>query len=62
MDEEEKSYASIISEIHSVLEVELNKISTNDYPTQAQRPMNSALNCDKIERKFQFKIPSWKEI
>lgn len=37
----------------------LEAITTADYPTLAQRPANSALDCAKVERAFGIKLPPW---
>ena len=37
----------------------LQAIATADYPTLAQRPANSALDCAKVERVFGIKLPPW---
>lgn len=39
----------------------LNAIQTEDYPTPAKRPANSALNCDRLESIFGLKIKPWEE-
>jgi len=36
-------------------------ISTADYPTPANRPMNSQLSQVKLERAFNLKMPDWQE-
>jgi dTDP-4-dehydrorhamnose reductase len=36
-------------------------ITTDQYPTPAQRPMNSVLDCRKIEEAFGISAPSWRE-
>jgi len=36
-------------------------ISTAEYPTPAQRPMNSLLDCGKLERTFGWRMPEWSE-
>jgi dTDP-4-dehydrorhamnose reductase len=33
---------------------------TADFPTPAERPLFSALDCSKFERTFGLKIPHWK--
>lgn len=35
-------------------------IATADYPTKAQRPLNSRLNTEKLRKKFDLAIPHWK--
>ncbi len=32
---------------------------TNDFPTLAQRPLFSALNCDKFAATFGLRLPPW---
>ncbi len=39
---------------------ELKPIPTSDYPTPAQRPINSQLSLAKLESVFTLKIPDWK--
>lgn len=34
---------------------------TSDYPTPAQRPLFSALNCERFLSTFQVNLPDWKE-
>jgi dTDP-4-dehydrorhamnose reductase len=34
---------------------------TSEYPTPAQRPLFSALNCDRFLSTFQINLPDWKE-
>ncbi|HEY4379074.1 MAG TPA: dTDP-4-dehydrorhamnose reductase, partial [Acidobacteriaceae bacterium] len=36
-------------------------IPTSEYPTPAQRPMNSLMNCGKLERTFGWRMPEWSE-
>lgn len=36
-------------------------IKSIDYPTPAQRPANSQLDCSKLERTFGLRLPSWQE-
>jgi dTDP-4-dehydrorhamnose reductase len=36
-------------------------ISTAEYPTPAKRPMNSLLDCGKLERMFGWRMPEWSE-
>ena len=36
-------------------------ISTAEYPTPAKRPMNSLLDCSKLERVLDWRMPDWQE-
>ena len=36
-------------------------ISTAEYPTPAKRPMNSLLDCTKLEQMFGWRMPEWQE-
>jgi dTDP-4-dehydrorhamnose reductase len=36
-------------------------IATKDFPTPAQRPLNSVLDCSRIFRTFGIKQPDWRE-
>ena len=38
----------------------LEPIATDQYPTAARRPMNSVLDCHKIERAFGISPPRWR--
>jgi dTDP-4-dehydrorhamnose reductase len=40
--------------------VTVNAINTSGYPTPAQRPGNSRLDCSKIEKQFRIKPDDWK--
>lgn len=43
------------------LQVEtVNGIPTSQYPTPAKRPLNSRLNCLKLERSFGLSMPDWR--
>jgi dTDP-4-dehydrorhamnose reductase len=35
-------------------------ITTDQYPTPARRPMNSVLDCRKIEEAFGIRAPPWR--
>jgi dTDP-4-dehydrorhamnose reductase len=37
----------------------VHAISTREYPTPAQRPLNSRLNCSKLQHTFGLHIPPW---
>ena len=38
----------------------LKPIATLEYPTPAQRPMNSQLSCNRLETRFGYKMPEWR--
>lgn len=38
---------------------EISAISTAEYPTAAQRPLYSVLNCDKLKQTFGITCPPW---
>ena len=40
---------------------ELKPLSTSEYPTPAQRPANSLLDCGKFTRSFHLNIPPWEQ-
>jgi len=39
----------------------LEAITTAEYPTPAQRPLNSRLDCSKLEHVLGWRMPEWKE-
>lgn len=39
----------------------LEAAKTSDYPTPAQRPLFSALNCDRFTETFSIRLPKWQE-
>ena len=39
----------------------LTSITTQDYPTPARRPLNSTLDCQKLETAFGVRLPRWQE-
>lgn len=55
------SWAGFANEIFAQAQrdVGVNEIATVDYPTPAQRPLNSRLNCAALETEFGIKQPDW---
>ena len=43
----------------SNIKCEINPITTNQYPTPAQRPINTLMNKDKIAETYGANIPNW---
>jgi dTDP-4-dehydrorhamnose reductase len=41
--------------------INVQPISTAEYPTPARRPVYSVLGCEKLERTFGLKLPDWRE-
>ncbi|NBQ28899.1 MAG: NAD(P)-dependent oxidoreductase, partial [Rhodobacteraceae bacterium] len=41
------------------MQVSVTDITTADYPTAAQRPLNSRLDCSRIFADFAIKEPEW---
>lgn len=39
----------------------IQAIPTSAYPTPAQRPLNSRLNCSKLEQHFNLRLPAWQQ-
>lgn len=39
----------------------IQAIPTSAYPTPAQRPLNSRLNCSKLEQQFALGLPAWQQ-
>ncbi|MCQ4257924.1 dTDP-4-dehydrorhamnose reductase [Stutzerimonas stutzeri] len=42
-----------------LLRARVNPILSADYPTAAQRPLNSRLDCGRLQREWQVKLPAW---
>ncbi len=59
----ETSWAGFAREIFAQagLSVTVEDIPTSDYPTPAQRPLNSRLNCAKLAADFGISQPAWPE-
>lgn len=41
--------------------VPVKAITTVEYPTPAKRPVNSALDCNKLQRMFGITLPDWQD-
>lgn len=41
--------------------VAVNRITTDEYPTPAQRPKNSRLSCLKLADTYNLTLPSWEK-
>lgn len=39
----------------------LGSLTTADYPTPARRPLNSRLNCTKLQQAFGLTLPAWQD-
>lgn len=57
-------FASAIRDLDPVPEELVVKsilpVPSSTYPTKAIRPLNSRLDCDKLERDFGLRLPSWR--
>ena len=42
-----------------LLRARIEPTRSADYPTAAQRPLNSRLNCARLQRDWQITLPSW---
>lgn len=40
---------------------ELRPVASHEYPTAARRPVNSRLDCGRLERAFHFSLPAWEQ-
>jgi dTDP-4-dehydrorhamnose reductase len=38
---------------------EVLPVPTSEFPTPAQRPLNSRLNCSRLEQALQLQLPPW---
>ena len=45
----------------SIKPEEIQPIPTSAYPTAAQRPANSVMHTEKLQRAFQLQLPHWQE-
>ena len=53
-------FAKAIFEVAGIVD-KVNLASTDHYPTKAERPVNSLLDCTKIEEHLKEDIPHWRE-
>jgi len=53
-------FAKYIFEINNI-DIKVNPILTENYPTKAKRPLNSKLNKDKLDYENLDRLPSWKD-
>ena len=62
-NEGECSWYDFTCEIHNiaVIKCSVNAITTEEYPTKAQRPAYSVMEKSKIKNTFGLTIPNWKE-
>ena len=49
-----------VSNDHGGPSATVKAIGTVDYPTPAKRPANSRLECGKLERAFDLRLPDWR--
>ena len=58
----EISWAGFAREIFAQtgLDVQVSEIPSSDYPTPAKRPLNSRLDCSRIERDHGISRPDWR--
>ena len=57
------SWYDFACEIHNLTEIKcnVNAITTDEYPTKAQRPAYSVMDKSKIKCTYGIDIPEWKE-
>jgi dTDP-4-dehydrorhamnose reductase len=57
-------FASAIAEhlqLHGKPVAALQAIPSSAYPTPAQRPLNSRLDCSRLQRDWQVQLPNWQQ-
>ncbi len=54
-----KAIIEYLSKDHTINVKDIVPTKSNEFPTPAKRPLFSALNCEKFEKKFMMKIPHW---
>ncbi|MDA9230959.1 dTDP-4-dehydrorhamnose reductase [Rickettsiales bacterium] len=45
----------------TVKSIKIIPVKSSEFKTKAQRPLNGVLNCDKIEKEFNIKLPKWQD-
>ena len=41
--------------------IKIIAVDSSEFKTKAKRPLNGVLNCDKIEKEFNIKLPKWQD-
>lgn len=53
-------FAKTIFDLHQI-KIQVDAITTDEYPTPAKRPKNSLLNQEKMECSFAIRMPDWRQ-
>jgi dTDP-4-dehydrorhamnose reductase len=56
-----KAILALAPKLQSLKVKEILPAASEDFPTAAQRPAFSALNCDKFARTFGLRLPNWRK-
>ena len=54
-----KAILELTSQEEEKPQIQIKPAKSSDFPTQAERPMKSYLNCKKFEDSFNLKLPPW---
>ncbi len=54
-------HAALLGQVLKVGSSAVRAISTSDYPTPARRPLNSRLDCSKLQHTFGLRLPPWQQ-
>ncbi len=63
----EASYFDFASKIieymaeFNLKKIKIIAVDSSEFKTKAKRPLNGVLNCDKIEKEFNIKLPKWQD-